>query len=89
MKTYKYTIRGRVQGVGFRYFVYRKAIELEIKGTVRNKMDGSVEVISQGDEDKINIFESLLNKGPIGARVDKVIKEEIDVEPFKNFNIIG
>ncbi|HOJ50396.1 MAG TPA: acylphosphatase [Spirochaetota bacterium] len=89
MKTYKYIVKGRVQGVGFRYFIYKNALSIGIKGTVKNRLDGAVEIIAQGDEDKILIFEGFINRGPSMSRVDKVIKEVIDSQPFKDFNIVG
>lgn len=67
-------IKGRVQGVGFRYFVEDAAISLGVKGFVKNMPDGiSVEVVAEGDKPKL---ESLLNKLKVGPRSSRV--EEIN-----------
>ncbi len=52
----KFRIYGQVQGVGFRFFTRRKAIQLNLTGSVRNLADGSVEVVAQGDEAQINLL---------------------------------
>jgi acylphosphatase len=57
VKTYHYTISGRVQGVCFRHYTVREAERLAIAGTVRNLDDGSVEVFAQGSEPQIAQFE--------------------------------
>ncbi len=62
-------ISGRVQGVGFRYFVQGKANVLEIKGWVRNRWDGTVEVMAQGERKNLETFIQALEKGPSGANV--------------------
>lgn len=83
--TKQFFIYGRVQGVGFRYFTWKEACRLGIKGTVRNRTDGSVEVIAQGDEEQLNAFEQWLNIGPRTAKVERVIvneHREIDAEDF-------
>lgn len=69
-----FLIRGRVQGVGFRWFVHREASELELRGWVRNTEDGEVEVVAAGDPDDLNELRSSLRKGPRGSRVDKVVE---------------
>ncbi len=88
MKTYIFKIYGYVQGVGFRYYTFKKANLLDIKGYVKNMSDGSVYVEAQGDEEKIKMFKEYLKKGPIYSEV-KEIKENI-VESnykFKDFKI--
>ncbi len=65
-------IRGRVQGVGFRYWVLQQAREQGLKGWVRNAPDGSVEVEAEGSEDQLFDFEQSLWRGPVLSRVDKV-----------------
>lgn len=66
------TISGRVQGVGFRYWVLIEAQKLGLKGWVRNLRDGRVEVEAEGDEDSLQEFEQVLWRGPTLSRVDKV-----------------
>ena len=88
MKTYHYTISGRVQGVCFRHYAIQEAVKWGIAGTVRNLYNGDVEVFAQGDEASIARFESFLHAGPRSARVDKVEKEVLDqVEVFRGFDI--
>ncbi len=62
-------VRGRVQGVGFRYSAIREARRLGIRGLVRNAEDGSVEVIAEGDEQSLQAFAAWLRRGPPGAHV--------------------
>ncbi|MCS7299639.1 MAG: acylphosphatase [Spirochaetia bacterium] len=82
-------IYGRVQGVGFRYFVQRNANRLGIKGWVRNLEDGGVEVLAFGDDDKISQLLILLHQGPSGALVMKVkhTTEEVSSSPYDSFFI--
>src|SRR3954462_4536517 len=87
-KTYR--VRGRVQGVGFRWFVEREAQTLGIVGWVRNRSDGSVEVLAQGSREQLFAFRAKLHEGPRAARVDEV--EEFESQPqenVKNFRIEG
>jgi acylphosphatase len=67
-----YRVRGRVQGVGFRWWTERTAVELGLCGHVRNLPDGSVEVHVVGTEEDVRTLESLLRDGPPGARVESV-----------------
>ena len=69
-----FLIRGRVQGVGFRWFVHREAAELGLRGTVRNTDSGEVEVVVAGESDAIAELRAELHKGSRGSRVDKVIE---------------
>lgn len=65
-------VRGRVQGVGFRWFVREQARALSLIGWVRNRADGSVEVLAIGDEGALRQLQALLRSGPPGARVSQV-----------------
>jgi len=62
-------VRGRVQGVGFRYFVMREAKALGLSGWVRNQDDGSVEVEAEGRRNPLEMLVERLRRGPLGARV--------------------
>jgi acylphosphatase len=73
----RYIVRGRVQGVGFRWFVEREAHILGIAGWVRNNADGSVEVLAQGSRDQLSGLRSRLREGPRAARVDAVEESEV------------
>lgn len=61
-----------MQGVGFRYFVQRRAGQLGLQGWVRNNDDGTVEVVAEGDRPKLEQLEAALEEGPRMARVDHV-----------------
>jgi acylphosphatase len=68
----RFVVRGRVQGVGFRWFVEREAHILGVAGWVRNNSDGSVEVLAQGTRDQLSGLQSRLRQGPRAARVDDI-----------------
>lgn len=76
-----FLVRGRVQGVGFRWFVEREAHILGIAGWVRNNADSSVEVLAMGTRDQLSGLRSRLHEGPRAARVDDV--EEFDAKPIE------
>ena len=65
-------VRGRVQGVGFRYWVVRRARDLGLTGWVANELDGSVRCVAEGPTSALDELEALLRQGPIGAIVDEV-----------------
>ena len=65
-------VRGRVQGVGFRYWVVRRATGLGLAGWVANELDGSVRCVAEGDAGSLDELESLLRAGPAGAIVETV-----------------
>jgi acylphosphatase len=72
----RFLIRGRVQGVGFRYFAESRAMVEGLHGWARNRADGTVEVRAEGDRDAVDRFEAALRRGPAGAVVEDVIVEE-------------
>lgn len=82
-----FRVFGRVQGVGFRDFTRRRALELRLAGWVRNVEDGSVEVWAQGARPGIDELRRRLERGPAGARVDRV--DERDVEPDPSLRDFG
>ena len=86
----RYIVRGRVQGVGFRWFVEREAHILGIAGWVRNNRDGSVEVQAQGTRDQLSGLHSRLREGPRAARVDSVeFSDDTPVDGLNSFRIEG
>ena len=86
----RYVVRGRVQGVGFRWFVEREAHILGVTGWVRNNADGSVEVLAMGTRDQLAGLRSRLREGPRAARVDDVQESEARaVAGLNSFRIEG
>ncbi|MDE3149397.1 MAG: acylphosphatase [Acidobacteriota bacterium] len=73
-----FLIQGRVQGVGFRWFVHREASELDLRGWVRNTEDGNVEVVAAGEAEDLAELRASLRRGPRGSRVDHVIEHHLD-----------
>ena len=76
MSARKYIVVGRVQGVGFRWFVMRQGKSLGLTGWVRNLGDGSVEVWAEGADDGLDSLESVLRDGPPGAMVREIQAEK-------------
>ena len=66
------TVSGRVQGVGFRYYVVRCAGERGLTGWVANEPDGTVRCVAEGPADRIDELEAILRHGPVGAIVEGV-----------------
>jgi acylphosphatase len=88
MVQYEITVKGRVQGVGYRYFAAQKANEMGITGWVKNSVDGSVIVVAQGIEEEIRTFTDYLYLGPARARVDNILMNKMQVVTvFNNFSI--
>ena len=75
-----FLVKGRVQGVGFRWFVHREAAALDLHGWVRNTEDGDVEVLAKGDAESLQDLSEALHKGSRGSRVDAVISHELDAK---------
>jgi acylphosphatase len=67
------TVIGRVQGVGFRWFVLEVARDLELSGWVANELDGSVRCVAEGPRPALEALLEELGRGPLGARVDRVV----------------
>jgi acylphosphatase len=88
IKTYRVILSGRVQGVGFRYFVESIAPEYNIKGYVRNTFNRKVEVVCQGEEGDLEKFINEIKKGPSFSFVTNAEIEEIkEGERFNSFEI--
>jgi acylphosphatase len=73
-----YLVKGRVQGVGFRWYVHREAGALGLRGWVRNTEDGHVEVVAAGDPEELASLRLALDRGSRGSRVDLVIEQLLD-----------
>jgi acylphosphatase len=72
LRARRFVLRGRVQGVGFRFFAEHAAQIEGLSGWVGNRADGAVEVFAEGDREALQRFEGKLRHGPPGARVDEV-----------------
>jgi acylphosphatase len=84
---YRYVVTGRVQGVGYRYFVLRQADALGVSGFARNLSDGSVEVLGEGNADALADFEARLREGPAFAEVTNVEREAVAERRSAGFHI--
>ena len=83
-------VRGRVQGVGFRWFVEHEARLLGVAGWVPNNADGAVEVLAQGTREQLSALRDRLRQGPRAARVDNVDESEANLtQDLKTFRIEG
>ena len=83
----RYVVRGRVQGVGFRYFVQREAGRLELAGWVRNLDDGCVEVHAQGPVARLDELAAALHRGPRFSEVRGVEEIEASMLQYEGFRI--
>jgi acylphosphatase len=83
----RWIVRGRVQGVGFRYFAQREAAKLELTGYARNLDDGCVEVYAAGPEDKLSQLAGLMHRGPRWADVRGVEEQPAAVHRYGGFRI--
>ncbi len=86
--THHINVKGKVQGVFFRKYTQRKAVELGITGWVRNCDDGSVEITAQGTEKAIEDFLSWCRQGPAAAKVGELIEKQVVASLFTSFDIL-
>jgi acylphosphatase len=82
----RYRVHGRVQGVGFRAYVWREVQQLDLVGWVRNRFDGTVEVLAEGEPVEHARLRVILNHGPRLSRVDRV---DDAVEPSEGDQLAG
>ncbi len=80
-------VRGRVQGVGYRFFASRAARELGLNGWVRNLADGSVECFAEGEEAALTQYVARLHAGPFGSRVEAIAVEPAEPQGLASFAI--
>ena len=88
MEKRQFTVYGRVQGVGFRFYTAQQAHKLLLQGAVKNLSDGAVLVIAQGLAEQIESLRNWLQQGPPTARVERVIEQPYTGErEFQDFRI--
>lgn len=81
-------VKGKVQGVNFRYYTKQEAVQLGVRGTVMNLDDGSVLVRAEGDPEKVEALVAWCRTGPSRARVDGLEIEEMPLEGYTDFVIL-
>ena len=74
----RFVVSGRVQGVGFRWFTQAAARREGLTGYVTNLDDGRVETVAEGEAESVERFERSLRQGPSGARVERVMVDDLD-----------
>jgi acylphosphatase len=87
-----YVVKGRVQGVGFRWLVHREAGARGLKGWVRNTEAGEVEIVVAGSLEKLAELRAVLERGSRGSRVDAVYETEMEeamADGLESFQIEG
>jgi acylphosphatase len=88
MPARRYRVVGRVQGVGFRYFVWREAEGLGVQGWVRNRADGTVEALARGTSQELDQLQDRIQKGPRWSRVISVsVTEDSGEDVGQGFEI--
>ena len=88
----RYLVKGRVQGVGYRWFVQSEAAHLGLRGWVRNTDDGAVEVLAAGTPDQLEDLVQALARGTRGSRVDNIESHpvaESEGDELQSFQIEG
>ncbi|MCS7058538.1 MAG: acylphosphatase [Meiothermus sp.] len=80
-------VSGRVQGVGYRYFTRKKALELSLAGYAENLPDGRVEVVAEGEEADLELFLHHLRQGPREARVEHLEVQWSEATGLRGFQI--
>ena len=87
MPAYRYVVSGRVQGVGYRYFVLRQADALGVSGFARNLADGAVEIVAEAQAAVLADFEARLREGPAFAEVTSVEREAVAERGSGGFHV--
>ncbi len=89
MAARRFIIKGRVQGVGFRFFTVQAAKRAAVGGTVRNLPDGSVEAIAEGSLGRLAAFRLEIERGPSYAQVTSVDEQELQpTDRYKSFEVV-
>lgn len=82
-------VAGRVQGVGYRFFAERAARAEGVRGWVRNRPDGTVETVAEGEQEAVQRYLARLREGPRMGKVTAVSDEEVPLSRFESFEITG
>ncbi len=84
----QFTVYGVVQGVGFRFFTWREAVKIGVRGMVRNLSDGSVQVVAIGSQSQLDALRRFLQQGPRTALVERVLEQDYRGEQqFEGFSV--
>src|SRR5688572_384853 len=89
MRAKHFLVRGRVQGVGYRYFALEAANRWGIRGYARNLPSGEVEIHAEGDDEALNLFKEDLQRGPHMSRVTGIIEQDQPFGSYAHFSIRG
>ena len=89
MKRVHAVVHGRVQGVGFRYFTAVKARQFDIRGFVRNRADGTVEIEAEGEPGRLDLFLQAVRQGPSYAHVIRVDVSDMEPVGEPGFSVTG
>ena len=85
----RFVVKGRVQGVGFRWFTVRAARQAGVVGTTRNLPDGTVEAVAEGSPAQIALFRAALEQGPSYSRVTEVVEIDLQVSGrYTGFDVV-
>jgi acylphosphatase len=87
VRHYNITVRGKVQGVSYRFSIHAKALKIGLAGFVKNLPDGSVYIEAEGKEEGINKLIEWCYVGPPQAKVTEVFAEEGELKNYTNFEI--
>lgn len=84
---YKITVRGKVQGVAYRFNAQAQATRFDLNGFVKNMPNGDVYIEAEGEEESVNQFISWCQTGPRLAEVTEVIAEQGDLKKYSSFEL--
>ncbi len=87
IRSYRIIVKGKVQGVGYRYNAQAQAHKLNLTGLIKNMPDGSVFINAEGEEDNVNAFIEWCYTGPRWAEVSEVAAEEQELTGYQTFEI--
>jgi acylphosphatase len=88
VKSVHLRIEGRVQGIGYRAWAEDEAMQRGLAGWVRNRYDRSVEAVFSGDDGEVDAMVAACNRGPLGARVTKVMATDYVGPPLTRFTVL-